>query len=135
MSPRALYELMLILKRECDAMKSDDEEAAEQAIREHEASIRALTIKAVVAAIQNTTSAYRIESTSVCSIFDSYDGVLTFKLKFDPRAAKQTTPHQKALDKISKIRSEARDRLDIWYRDGLYLIANKKPVPPFEVEK
>jgi hypothetical protein len=136
MSPRALYELRLILKRECDALQQKEELEAEHEIREYERSIRAATIKSVVAAIQNTTSAYRLETTSACNISsDSYNGILTFKLKFDPRSTKQTTQYQKTLDKISKIRSDARARLDTWYRDGLYLIANKKTVPPFEVEK
>lgn len=135
MSPRALYELRQILKRECDGIQNEECSAAYRAIADYEKSIRAETIKVVIRAIRNTTTAYKLESTSVCNIASDYDGgTLTFKIKFDPLGAKQTSSYQKIIDKIDKIRSDAKDRLDAWYREGLYLIANKKEVPRFDPE-
>jgi hypothetical protein len=140
MTARALYEIREMLKRECNDIKKEECAAAHVAINDYERSVRADTIKRVVAAIKESAPGYRLVTTNACNIVQSSYNIsgpvsLRFEIVFEPASVKTTSKHQQLLFKIGDARKKALEQLDQWYRDGLYDIANRREVKPFEVPK
>jgi hypothetical protein len=133
---RALDELKVIHKRECESLHSDDIGRIDGVIGNAERESQKDALKQIIQFVKDSGLPFEFSSKDICKLRDEYPyGKLKINLEFVPSKVKSLSAVSTERNKFVKERNDASARLDKWYRDSLYRIASRESIEKFSVVK